>query len=66
MSLGVEIVMAVVGLWAAGLRPLMMQYAGEMMEVMGVLLLLNPDVPGFPSNFSLLPEHCHVVTKTRG
>ncbi|KAF5930160.1 hypothetical protein HYC85_031033 [Camellia sinensis] len=36
MSLGVEIVvMAVLGLWGVYLRPLMMRYAGEMMEVMG-------------------------------
>ena len=36
MSLGIEIVMAVVGLWAVFLRPLMIRYAAEMIEVMGV------------------------------
>ncbi|KAI8557766.1 hypothetical protein RHMOL_Rhmol04G0035300 [Rhododendron molle] len=36
ISCGAEIiVMAVVGLWAVGLRPSMMRFAGEMMEVMG-------------------------------
>ncbi|KAI8012226.1 hypothetical protein LOK49_LG06G00699 [Camellia lanceoleosa] len=30
-----EIAMAMVGLWAVWLRPMMMRYAGEMMEVMG-------------------------------
>ncbi|KAJ6332916.1 hypothetical protein OIU77_008880 [Salix suchowensis] len=35
MSLGVEIVMAVVGLWALFLRPLTVRYAAEMVEVMG-------------------------------
>jgi hypothetical protein len=38
MSLGVEIVMAVVGLWAFVLRPLAMRYAGEMVEVIGYAL----------------------------
>ncbi|KAJ6886894.1 hypothetical protein NC651_027289 [Populus alba x Populus x berolinensis] len=38
MSLGAEIVMAVVGLWAFVLRPLTMRYAGEMVEVMGYAL----------------------------
>lgn len=37
-SLGVEIVMAVVGLWAFVLRPLAMRYAGEMVEVIGYAL----------------------------
>ncbi|KAI6687334.1 hypothetical protein NL676_024162 [Syzygium grande] len=35
MSLGGEILMAVVGLWAVYLRPRIMRYAGEMIEVMG-------------------------------
>ena len=35
MSLGIEIVMAVAGLWAVFLRPLMIRYAAEMIEVMG-------------------------------
>ncbi|KAG2681969.1 hypothetical protein I3760_11G168300 [Carya illinoinensis] len=35
MSLGVEIAMAVVGLWAVYLRPMLMRYAGELTEVMG-------------------------------
>jgi hypothetical protein len=35
MSLGAEIVMAVVGLWAVFLRPMVMRYAAEMAEVMG-------------------------------
>jgi hypothetical protein len=35
MSLGAEIVMAVVGLWAVYLLPMVMRYAGEMAEVMG-------------------------------
>jgi hypothetical protein len=38
MSLGVEIAVAVVGLWAVFLRPLIIRYAGEMMEVMGYAL----------------------------
>lgn len=40
MSLGVEIVMAVVGLWAVYLRPMLMRYGGEMAEVMGYALHL--------------------------
>ncbi|KAG5551233.1 hypothetical protein RHGRI_009604 [Rhododendron griersonianum] len=36
ISCGAEIiVMAAVGLWAAGLRPSMMRFAGEMLAVMG-------------------------------
>ncbi|CDP05881.1 unnamed protein product [Coffea canephora] len=35
MSLGAEIVMAVVGLWATSLRPLTMRFAAEMVEVLG-------------------------------
>ncbi|KAL3612473.1 hypothetical protein D5086_003493 [Populus alba] len=34
MSLGVEIAVAVVGLWAVFLRPLIIRYAGEMMEIL--------------------------------
>ncbi|PSR95678.1 Protein anachronism like [Actinidia chinensis var. chinensis] len=35
MGLGAEIVMAVIGLWAVCLRPLVLRFAGEMMEVIG-------------------------------
>ncbi|EEF30357.1 conserved hypothetical protein [Ricinus communis] len=39
MSTGAEIAMAVVGLWAVTLRPLVMRFAGEMVEVMGCAML---------------------------
>lgn len=35
MSFGIEIAMAVMGLWALYLRPMVMRFAGEIAEVMG-------------------------------
>lgn len=35
MSLGGELIMAVVGLWAVYLRPRIMRYVGEMFGVVG-------------------------------
>lgn len=47
MSLGAELLLAVVGLWAVFLRPLLMRYAGEMVEVMGYAI--NRIMRGRPS-----------------
>ncbi|KAL4619531.1 hypothetical protein ACB092_06G086000 [Castanea dentata] len=52
MSFGIEIAMAVMGLWALYLRPMVMRFAGEMAEVMGYAiyhLLRGP------------PFHCHCL-----
>ncbi|KAI8557765.1 hypothetical protein RHMOL_Rhmol04G0035200 [Rhododendron molle] len=44
--------MAVVGLWAVGLWPSMMRFAGEMMEVMGLVMAKKVTVDhGFEENF---------------
>ncbi len=47
MSLGAEIVLAAIGLWAVFLRPWLMRFAGEMVEVLGYAI--NRIMRGRPS-----------------
>ena len=70
MSLGIEIVMAVAGLWAVFLRPLMIRYAAEMIEVMGYAVhrILTGTLLPFSFLIFLIPAPIHffISTKNKG